>query len=247
MQLPSDVRRGPDDPDRISVTWLGHATFLMRSPKGVRILFDPWLTGNPSCPEKASRMTAVDLMLVTHGHSDHTTDAVAIGRATGAVVMAVFELAQWLGKQGLRDVRGMNIGGRAQFRGIDVTMVPAVHSSSVDEGTACRYLGVASGFIIRWENGSVWYFAGDTALFGDMRILRERYSPVVAFLPIGDRYTMGPEDAAIAGEWLGVKRIVPMHYGTFPELTGTPDQLRSHCKPRGIDVLELRPGEAITI
>ncbi len=121
-------------------------------------------------------------------------------------------------------------------------MVPALHSSSAPDGT---YLGPATGFVVRFEDDLTIYFAGDTALFGDMRLIRDRYAPDVAFLPIGDRFTMGPEDAAIAAEWLGVKAIVPMHYGTFPELTGTPDELRTHAGPRGIDVLELRPGVAV--
>jgi L-ascorbate metabolism protein UlaG (beta-lactamase superfamily) len=122
-------------------------------------------------------------------------------------------------------------------------MVQALHSSSAEENGQQLYLGVATGFIVRFESGTTIYFAGDTGLFGDLKMFRERYAPAIAFLPIGDRYTMGPEDAAIAGEWLGVKQIVPMHFGTFPELTGTPAQLRELCRPRGIEVVDLRPGE----
>ena len=121
-------------------------------------------------------------------------------------------------------------------------MVPALHSSSAPDGT---YLGPATGFVVRFDGGPTIYFAGDTGLFGDMRLIRDRFAPDVAFLPIGDRFTMGPEDAAIAARWLGVKAVVPMHYGTFPELTGTPEQLRTFAGPRGIDVLELRAGESL--
>ena len=226
----------------VKVVWFGHSTFLITSPKGVRVLFDPFLTNNPACPPAAKRVTAVDLMLITHGHSDHCEDAPAIARETSATVVASPELAGWLERQGVKHLRPMNIGGRQQLSGIDIAMVPALHSSSAQDGT---YLGPATGFVVRFENDLTLYFAGDTGLFGDMRLIRDRYAPVVAFLPIGDRFTMGPEDAAIAAEWLGAKAIVPMHYGTFPELTGTVDELRRHTGPRGIDVVELRPGVTV--
>ncbi len=226
----------------LNVTWLGHATLLVISPKGVRVLVDPFLANNPSCPAAAKRVGAVDLMLVTHGHSDHCEDAATIARESGAMVVASPELAGWLGRQGAKHLRPMNIGGRQTLSGLQIAMVPAVHSSSAPDGA---YLGPATGFVVRFENGLSAYFAGDTALFGDMRLVRDRHAPEVAFLPIGNRFTMGPEDAAIAAEWLGVKAVVPIHYGTFPELTGTPDELRRHCAPKGIDVIELRAGETV--
>jgi L-ascorbate metabolism protein UlaG (beta-lactamase superfamily) len=239
------------DPDPVSsraalrglnVTWFGHSTFLMTSSKGVRLLFDPFLTNNPSCPPAAKRIAGVDVMLITHGHSDHCEDAAAIARETGATVVASPELAGWLERQGVRHVRPMNLGGSQKLAELGITMVPALHSSSAPDGT---YLGPAAGFVVRFEDDLVIYFAGDTALFGDMRIIRDRHAPHVAFLPIGDRFTMGPEEAAIAAEWLGVKAIVPMHYGTFSQLTGTVDELRRHAAPRAIDVIELRPGGGV--
>jgi L-ascorbate metabolism protein UlaG (beta-lactamase superfamily) len=242
MRLPSDnvdsvaahaALRG------LNVTWLGHSTFAMTSRQGVRLLFDPFVTNNPVCPPAAKGVGAVDLLLVTHGHSDHCEDAVVIARETGATVVASPELAGWLERQGVKHLRPMNIGGRQRLSGLDIAMVPAVHSSSANDGT---YLGPATGFVVCFEDRLKIYFAGDTGLFGDMRLIRDRHAPDIAFLPIGDRFTMGPEDAAIAAEWLGVKAIVPMHYGTFPELTGTPADLRGHAEQRGIDVLELTPG-----
>lgn len=226
----------------LSITWLGHATFLLVSPGGKRIVFDPWMTGNPASPESATKLGNLDLILITHGHSDHTGDAVALGRSSGAHVIAPFELSVWLGKKGLKNVTGMNPGGTLNALGLSITMVPAIHSSSVEDDGEVVYTGVATGFVVKFEDGQTIYFAGDTSIFGDMRLIGEMYEPDIAFLPIGDLYTMGPEQAAKASEMLGVRQIVPMHYGTFPALTGTPAQLRERVGSR-VQVLELKPGE----
>jgi L-ascorbate metabolism protein UlaG (beta-lactamase superfamily) len=227
---------------KLSFTWLGHATFIFRTPGGKRIIMDPWVDTNPVCPESAKHVGALDLMLVTHGHSDHTADAVSIGRSSGAQVVAPFELAVWLQKKGLQHVTGMNPGGTLHMLGLSITMVPAVHSSSVDDGGDVVYTGIATGYVITFEDGTTVYFAGDTSVFGDMRLIAEMYKPSIGFLPIGDLYTMGPEQAAKACELLGISQVVPMHYGTFPALTGTPAKLRELLGSR-TQVLELRPGE----
>jgi L-ascorbate metabolism protein UlaG (beta-lactamase superfamily) len=227
----------------LSITWLGHATFIVRTPGGKRIIFDPWVSTNPSCPESAKKVGALDLMFVTHGHSDHTADAVSIARATGAQVVAPYELSVWLQQKGLKNVTGMNPGGTLRTHGLSITMVPAVHSSSIDGESGVAYMGVATGYVITFEDGVTVYYAGDTALFGDMALIRQMYRPTIGFLPIGDLYTMGPDQAAVACELLGITQVVPMHWGTFPALTGTPARLRELVGPKGVDVLDLEPGE----
>jgi L-ascorbate metabolism protein UlaG (beta-lactamase superfamily) len=226
----------------LAITWYGHATFVVTSPGAKRIVFDPWLTGNPKTPSGA-KIDKADVICVTHGHSDHTGDVVNVARATGAPVVAIFELANHFSGSGLKDVVGMGIGGTIEMKGLRISMTPAVHSSSVGEDGKERYAGLAAGFVVRMEDGRKIYFAGDTALFGDMRLIRELHAPEIAFLPIGDHYTMGPEAAALAVDMLGVRQVVPMHYGTFPALTGTPDALKRLVEPMGVDVLVLKPGE----
>ena len=231
--------------NRLEITWLGHATFLLKLPNGKRVLLDPWL-GNPNCPPafaKPDALKPIDLILVTHGHSDHLTDVVSSQRATGAPIIAPYELAQYLGQKGVKDVREMNIGGTQEAAGVRITMTPATHSSSTMEDGRLVYLGSAAGYILRAPDMPTIYIAGDTGLFGDMKIIGELYKPQIAFLPIGDLYTMGPDTAAIAAEWLGVRQVVPMHFGTFPALTGTPAELKALLAPHNIEVLELEPGQ----
>ena len=227
---------------KLAITWLGHATFIITTPGGKRIVTDPWLEGNPMCPPDMKRIDKADVILLSHGHFDHTGDIVSVARATGAPVVAVFELASWVERKGVQKTIGMNIGGTVNVAGLDVTMTPAIHSSSVTENDMTQYLGLAAGFVVKLEDGRKIYFAGDTALFGDMRLIGEMHQPDVAFLPIGDHFTMGPDAAALAARMLGVRQVVPMHYGTFPILTGTPDALKRLVDPHGIDVLVLKPG-----
>jgi len=226
----------------LSITWFGHATFLITTPGGTRIVFDPWLTGNPKAPAGA-KIDKADVICVSHGHSDHMTDAVAVARATGAPVVAVYELANWFSGKGVKDTIGMGVGGTVIVKGVRISMTPALHTSSIDDNGKPMYAGLATGFVVRMEDQRALYFAGDTALFGDMRLIRELHAPEIGFLPIGDHYTMDPVAAAKACEMLGVRQVVPMHYGTFPLLTGTPEELKRLVEPMGIDVLVLKPGE----
>jgi L-ascorbate metabolism protein UlaG (beta-lactamase superfamily) len=229
----------------LSITWLGHSAFLVVLPSGRRVLFDPWL-GNPNCPPAFSKPEAlkpIDLILVSHGHSDHVGDVVQIARATGAPIVCLFEVGLYLAEKGLQGVRDMGIGGTQEVAGIQITMTQAVHSGSIVDGGRTVYLGGAAGFVLRAPGTPTIYFAGDTGLFGDMKIIGQIYKPEIAFLPIGDHYTMGPDTAAIAAQWLGVRQVVPMHWGTFPVLRGTPGQLKEFLKGTSIDVLELKAGE----
>jgi L-ascorbate metabolism protein UlaG (beta-lactamase superfamily) len=225
----------------LAITWLGHSAFSLRTPGGKVVLIDPWYTGNPSFPEN-KKPTKADVILVSHGHSDHITDAAAMAKQTGATVVGIWEVTSWLGSKGVQHLEPMNKGGTVTVKGLRVTMTEAIHSSSFDEN-GIVYLGEPAGFIVTLENGQTIYFAGDTALFSDMKLIGELYKPDIAFLPIGDRFTMGPDTAAMAAKWLGVKQVVPMHWGTFPLLTGTPDQLKQHLAGTSIQVLELKPGE----
>jgi L-ascorbate metabolism protein UlaG (beta-lactamase superfamily) len=225
----------------LAITWLGHSSFVLKTPGGKTVLLDPWYSGNPSFPENAKPKQA-DVILVSHGHSDHITDAAATAKSTGATVVGIWEVTSWLGTKGVQNLEPMNKGGSIDVKGLRVTMTEALHSSSFDEN-GIVYLGEAAGFVVRLENGQSFYFAGDTALFSDMKLIGELYKPEIAFLPIGDRFTMGPDTAAMAAKWLGVKQVVPMHFGTFPLLTGTPAKLKEHLAGTTIQVLELKPGE----
>jgi L-ascorbate metabolism protein UlaG (beta-lactamase superfamily) len=228
---------------RLRITWYGHSTFLVQTPRGVRLLFDPWFAENPSCPPSMKKPPKADVILVSHGHSDHIGDLVGAARESGAPVAAIFELCDWLGRKGITNVAPMNKGGSQTIAGLRITMTDARHSSSCLENGQAVYLGEPAGFVVRLEDGSTLYYAGDTALFGDMRLIGEMHKPDIAFLPIGDRFTMDAVAAAKACELLGVRQVVPMHWGTFPMLTGTPGQLKPLVEAKGIQVLELKPGE----
>lgn len=227
---------------RLTITWVGHSTFILRTPGGKRLLFDPWLTNNPSCPDAMKKPPSVDLILATHGHSDHIEDLLVCARESGAPVVAMFEICEWLGRKGIQNVAPMNKGGSLAIAGVRVTMTDARHSSGLFDNGQMVYMGEAAGFVVRLEDGRSIYFAGDTALFGDMRLIGELYAPEIVFLPIGDRFTMGPDTAAKACELLRPRLVVPMHWGTFPLLTGTPADLKP-LLPHGVEMLELRPGE----
>jgi L-ascorbate metabolism protein UlaG (beta-lactamase superfamily) len=228
---------------KLAITWLGHSTFLVRTPGGKRLLFDPWLRENPSCPDALKKPPKVDVILVSHGHGDHMDDLVLCARESGAVVVAIYELCEWLGRKGVQRLEPMNKGGSQQVAGLTITMTDARHSSGFFDGGQMVHMGEPAGFVIRLEDQRAIYFAGDTSLFSDMQLIGDRHKPEIAFLPIGDRFTMDPVDAARACQMLGVRLVVPMHWGTFPILTGRPEDLKRLVEPKGIQMLELKPGE----
>jgi len=227
------------------LTWLGHSAFRVDTPGGKRIYVDPFLTGNPRCPASEVEPERCDLVLVTHGHDDHVGDTVAVHRRLGCPVVAPVELRGWLSGQGVEENWGhaLNKGGTIAIAGVTATLTDANHSSSTADGT---YAGEPTGIVLEVEDGFTIYFAGDTNVFGDMSLIGRIYSPDVAVLPIGDHYTMGPREAAVAIELLGVSRVVPCHYGTFPLLTGTPEALRE-LVPGGVEILAPDPGETIAL
>jgi len=228
----------------IHLTWLGHATFRIETPGGKTIIIDPFLKNNPKCPESEKKVKKVDVLLCTHGHGDHIGDAVEIVKQHQPVVVGMPELCGWLQKKGAKNVSGMNKGGTQAMGDVKVTMVHATHSSGILDGDQLIYGGEACGYVIEFANGVKIYHAGDTGVFGDMAIIRDIYAPDIALLPIGDHYTMSPREAAYACNLLKPKAIVPMHFGTFPMLTGTPADLKKLVS--AVEVVEMKPGETVS-
>jgi L-ascorbate metabolism protein UlaG (beta-lactamase superfamily) len=227
-----------------SLTWLGHASFRIDTPGGKRVYVDPFLSGNPKCPENEKEPERIDIIAITHGHGDHVGDTVELAKKFSPEIVAQVELKGWLGAQGapVGNMPGTNKGGTIEAAGVKFTLVNAFHSSSSEEGD---YLGEACGIVVGLEDGTTLYFAGDTCVFSDMQLIGRIYEPDVAILPIGDHFTMGPKEAAVALELLGVRRCVPCHYGTFPILVGTPDELRRLSPNVQIDAPE--PGGTIEL
>jgi L-ascorbate metabolism protein UlaG (beta-lactamase superfamily) len=227
-----------------SLTWLGHAAFRFDTPGGKRVYVDPFLD-NPRCPDSEKEPERIDVIAITHGHSDHVGSTVELTKKFSPKgVVAIIELKGWLKQQGARvdDLPGPNKGGTVDVDGVKFTLTNAFHSSSSDDGS---YLGEATGIVVTLEDGKKIYFAGDTCVFGGMQLIGRIYSPDLAVLPIGGHFTMDPTEAAVACELLGVRRVVPCHYGTFPVLAGTPDELRQRAP--GVQVVALDPGETLTL
>lgn len=225
-------------------TWLGHATFLVETPKRKQVLIEPWVAGNPACPPRLKKLPKLDAILITHGHFDHMGDAVDLAKEHGCPVVSNYEIGCWLRSKGVTTTVEMNKGGTVDVAGVKATMVSADHSCGITDGGTTVYGGAAAGYVVTLENGFRFYHAGDTNVFGDMKLVGEMYKPDLALLPIGGLYTMGPLEAAHAVRLLGVKRVVPMHYGTFPPLSGTPAELREHCGSK-VEVVDLKPGETL--
>lgn len=233
----------------LQVTWLGHGTLKLRTADGKALLIDPWVHNNPACPANQKQVGKLDTILVTHGHFDHIHDAIPVAQeAQPDQIIGVFETAAWLERKGVKNTTGMNKGGTLDLGWVRVTMVHADHSCGITDGDAIVYGGEAVGYVLRFPNGLSLYAAGDTNVFGDMQIIGELYKPQIAILPIGDFYTMGPDEAAYAAKLLKAPAIIPIHYATFPALSGTPAALRERLSMMGlghIEVVDHEPGQTV--
>jgi L-ascorbate metabolism protein UlaG (beta-lactamase superfamily) len=229
------------------ITFLGQSTFLGESDKGKKFYIDPWLEGNPRCPEQYKKPESVDFMVLTHGHADHISDVIKVFNTNNCNVAGPYELVNLLSEEGNFGDKAvpMGKGGTVHFDSLEVTLTHAMHSSSYNG----QYSGEPCGIIMKFENGKTLYHAGDTNVFGDMKLISELYSPDLCLLPIGSRFTMNEKEAALATELLSAKRVVPIHFGTFPLLTGTSEQYKKEVQKRKLstEINVLEPGDTIEI
>jgi len=226
------------------ITWLGHSTVLVQSAAGTNILIDPYIAQNPRYPKDFVLPARIDYVLLTHGHGDHIADVVPVAAKHGSTVVAIYELASYVAAKGVESTIGMNLGGTVQLNDVAATMVEAKHSSGAQDDRGTHYVGVAAGFVLTIADGPVLYHAGDTAVFGDMKLIGELYRPEVAMLPIGGHFTMGPKEAALAVRLIAPQMVLPLHFGTFPPLKGTPEQLAVLLDDI-VNVVRWAPGDSI--
>ncbi|MGC1461477.1 MAG: metal-dependent hydrolase [Terracidiphilus sp.] len=228
--------------NKTRITWLGHATVLVQTAGGTNILIDPFIAQNPKYPKAFSLPSKIQYILLTHGHGDHISDAVPVAQKHGSTVVAIYELAAYVGGKGAASTIGINLGGTVELEDVAATLVEAKHSAAAQDEKGVHEVGIATGFVLTVAGGPVLYHAGDTTVFGDMQLIRELYQPKVAMLPIGGHYTMGPKEAALAVKFLAPEVVLPLHFGTFPPLTGTPQQLAA-LVDSSVRVLNWTPGE----
>jgi L-ascorbate metabolism protein UlaG (beta-lactamase superfamily) len=223
------------------LTYYGHSCFLLEAG-GSKVLFDPFIRPNPLAKDVDVDKIEADYILLSHGHGDHVADVAEIGQRTGAELVGMVETVGWFGAKGLKANYGMNLGGTITLPFGKVKMVAAAHSSSMPDGS---YGGLAAGFVVEAE-GKTFYFAGDTALTYDMKLIGERYKLDFAILPIGDHYTMGIDDALVAAEWTGASKVIGMHFDTFPPLVINHEEAKAKATQAGKELVLLSIGETIT-
>ena len=228
----------------MQITWLGHGSFQFRLPSGQVILMDPWIDGNPAYP-KGHTIGRVDTICISHGHFDHIHDTPNLAKRFAPEVVAIFETCAWLESKGVENTRAMNKGGSQKVGDVTFTMTHAVHSCGILDDGKIIYGGEAAGYVLHLPDNRALYFAGDTNVFTDMQLIEQLYHPELAFLPIGDLYTMSPREAAAACRLLKAKKVVPMHFGTFPPLTGRPEQLQMLISDTATEVWALEPGKPV--
>jgi L-ascorbate metabolism protein UlaG (beta-lactamase superfamily) len=222
------------------LSWHGHSTFTLETDAGQRIMFDPFLEDNPKSDLKVADVERLDYILCSHGHFDHFADAIALAKRTHATLVGTFELVSFAQSKGVEQVHGMNVGGGHMFDFGYVKLTPALHSGTIDGDDEGKYTSIAHGFWIDMH-GKRLYHAGDTALITDMQLLKGRVD--VALLPIGDNFTMGPEDAARAVEFIAPRVVIPMHYDTWPPIAQDPEAFRARVAGAA-DVVILQPGRS---
>ncbi|HSR66334.1 MAG TPA: metal-dependent hydrolase [Acidobacteriota bacterium] len=229
----------------VKIKFLGHATFLITTPGGRKLLIDPWVMNNPACPDEDKELGSLDTLLITHGHADHFQDAIEIAKKYKPAIGCIYEIGHYLGEKGIENCQPMSKGGGQKINDVHVVMTDARHSSSlIEEGGKIWDGGEPAGFVVTFEDGQSIYHAGDTGIFYGMQLIAELYQPDLVMLPVGDLFTMGPKEAAHACKLLKAKRVIPMHYGTFPPLTGTPEEFAKLVSDQDVEVITMEAGNS---